>query len=138
MIQGKLRRSCRWRQPRRATVLLCVLTCLAVAFALLTSGTQTALRARRQISTQLQYAQTELLLEAGVQRAVRRLADEPNYVGGIWELSPETLGVARTATIEIKIAPSQGENKSITVVARLANDSVQVVQLTHEFTTNSL
>lgn len=127
--------------PRRGTVLICVLACLGIVVALVLSTTQSSLRGRREVRMQRQLLQTELLCEAGVLRAKQQFNQSPDYVGEHW--TPK-LGVSgfQYAAIEIRIKPvpdaTTGETNQVQaeVIASLASseDSSDRMQRSHTFT----
>lgn len=75
----------RQRQPRGA-VLFAALACLLIVMSILGSMLQGALRARRQLHVERNCRQTECLLQAGLERAAYRLANEADYRGETWKL----------------------------------------------------
>ena len=118
-------------KSRSGTVLICVLVCLGVVIALILSTIQFSLRGRREVRMQRQLAQTELLCEAGVQRAVHQLNSSPAYQGEKW--MPK-LGISsfEYVAIEIRTHASADDDQPmrVEVVAILApsadsNDSMQ-------------
>ena len=127
--------------PRRGTVLICVLACLGVVIAFVLCTTQSSLRGRREVRMQRQLLQTDLLCEAGVLRAKQQFNKSPDYVGEKWT---PNLGVAsfEYASIEIRIKPVSGEAnlKQAEVIASLASseDSNDRMQRSHTFTFQSL
>jgi len=124
----------RHERPRRASILVCVLVCMAVATALVLTTTRAALRARRDARTQRQLRQTELLLEAGVQRAALRLRTDADYAGETWSLSADTLAGFGAAQVEITVSKLNGnETRQVDVVARLPAQSPTMVQRSYTF-----
>ncbi len=71
---------------RQGTVLVVALVCLLVVMGLLGAMLQGALRAHRKLHTERDLRQTELLLQAGCDRAAYQLTRETNYKGEIWNL----------------------------------------------------
>jgi len=119
---------------RRASILVCVLVCMAVATALVTSTVQTALTARRAMRTQHHLRQTELLLDAGVQRAALQIQSTPGYSGETWKLSPNTLPGIETAQVKIDFVPTGGEVPGeVHVIARLSIAEHATVQRSYSF-----
>jgi type II secretory pathway component PulK len=76
---------------RRGTVLIAALVCLLIVMALLGSMLQGSLRARRQMHVQRDLRQCELLLQAGAERAVHRLATQADYRGESWAVPAEQI-----------------------------------------------
>lgn len=131
------------RKARQGAVLVCVIACLVVASTLVGLAVQASLRGRREARLQLQLRQTELLCEAGVMRAVKRLqTSTAGYAGERW--TPELhLENYHDAVVEIQIAnagqdakPSQASAKNVTVIARLDSylDQDGPMQRSHSFT----
>jgi hypothetical protein len=116
---------------RRASVLVCVLVCMAVATALVLATTRSALRARREVQTQRQLRQVEFVLEAGIQRAARRLAADAKYSGETWILSDTSVPGLDSAQIVIGVSP-----REVQVVARLPAEGPIVVQRSYRFPIN--
>jgi hypothetical protein len=113
-----------------------MLVCVAIATSLVAATLQSALRARHELRLQCQLRQTELLLTAGLERAVARLRTDAAYRGETWELDPATLPGLPPGRVRIKINPTQKEDslsnrpesRQIHVVARLANDNLPGTQ----------
>ncbi len=130
------------REARQGAVLVCVIACLVVASTLVGLAVQASLRGRREARLQLQLRQTELLCEAGVMRAVKRLqTSSAGYTGERW--TPElNLENYHDAVVEIQIANadkdahlSNASAKNVTVIARLDSflDQDGPMQRTHSF-----
>lgn len=117
------------RRTRRGSVLICVLVCLSVATALVTASVHTALQARRQMRAYRQLRQTELLLEAGAQRAVGQLRASADYTGEMWNLAVTTIPGFESARVEIEVEGATGDTlRRIHVVARLPAGEAPGVQ----------
>lgn len=78
------------KQPRghRGLVLIAALVCLLVSMAIVGSMLQGTIRAQRQLHTERDVRQAELLLQAGFDRAVAKLAADADFAGDTWDLSP--------------------------------------------------
>jgi hypothetical protein len=79
------------RAHRRGALLVAALVCMSVVMAILSGMLQGTLRARRQLHRERDLRQTELLVEAGAERAAFRLAREPDYRGEAWQLSSDQI-----------------------------------------------
>lgn len=90
------------RRERRGAVLVAALVCLLIVMALLGAMLQGALRARRQLHAERDLRQAELLLQAGMDRAADRLANDADYRGETWDLPAASIvgGGKGQATIE--------------------------------------
>ncbi len=64
---------------------------MLVLMAMIGATLQGALRARRQLAAQRDLRQTQLLLQAGSDRAAFRLRTEPNYDGETWTLPADQI-----------------------------------------------
>ncbi len=128
-------------RDRQAAVLVCMLVCVAIATSLVAATLQSALRARRELRLQRQLRQTELLLTAGLERAVARLRADPAYQGETWELEPTTLPGNPPGSVRIEVNPAQispgqkeeslsnhPESHQLHVVARLASGDLPGTQ----------
>ena len=71
---------------RRGLMIIAALVCLLVVTSLVGSMLKNALRARRELHTERDRRQAELLIEAGASRAAARLASSPAFRGDTWEL----------------------------------------------------
>ena len=135
-------------KPRRSGIVaLAVMVCMLIVVALSTAMIRTALRAHRESSRHRQLRQTELLLDAGISRAVTRFNSDADYREETWDLPDDTFSSYRWAsvTITVELAPdadSPGPDasdvktpKTVTVVARIAphRGSADVTQRSTQF-----
>lgn len=79
------------RQSRRGAMLVVALACMAIVMAIIGAMLQGALRTRRQLHVERDLRQTELLLEAGLDRAAFELAQDSEYEGETWTIPSERL-----------------------------------------------
>lgn len=106
-------------KPRRSgTILVAALVALVIVMALLGALLQGTLRARRQLHTERDRRQAELLLQAGLDRAAIAVASKTGYRGESWELPAESItgGGAGLVTIETS-REAEGKPWQIHVVA---------------------
>lgn len=126
-------------KSRSGTVLICVLACLGVVLAMVMSTLQSSLRGRNEVRMQRQLVQTELLCEAGVQRAVRQIAKSPKYQGEKW-MPKLSIPSFEFVVVEIRTEESVELPQSIRVevVATLSTSAVSndSMQRSHTFTIN--
>lgn len=126
-------------KSRSGTVLICVLACLGVVITLVMTTIQSSLRGRLEVRMQRQLIQTELLCEAGVQRAVRQFGKSQKYQGETWLPKLGTRSF-ENAMVEIRLEPSEedAQSKHVEVIATLATtaDSHDRMQRSHVFTIN--
>ncbi len=129
------------RSERQGVVLVCVIACLAVATAIVGYTVQASLRMRRESRMQLQLRQAELLCEAGVRRAVAKLAADRQFAGEQW-LPDLDAKREREAVVSIIVAREPASDvPQVTVTARLTADSIpstepqdlHAVQRTYQF-----
>lgn len=110
---------------RRGTVLIVALVCLLIVMALVGSLLQGTLRARRQLHAERDRRQTELLLQAGIERAAFRLAKEADYRGETWALPAESLLGTGEGQVTIKAArDAEDDPFEVNVVAEYPVGSV--------------
>lgn len=144
---------------RRGAILICVLTCLLIVSGLAVAMVKSALTARKAVRTELQRAQVQFLLEAGIQRAIDKLSRDADYQGEIWELPAEAFESVRNpppqpltqnhsgkgdsrarsnrsirASIEIQVTPSDAGLSQVSVIAQLPADSPLCIRRSHTFT----
>jgi hypothetical protein len=113
-------------ESRRGAVLIVAIVCLSIATAIATAGVRHALMSRRQARLDHQLRQTELLLDAGLRRAIKTLSVDPNYRGERWDLDPALAGFAGTfegATVEIKAASQDDGQRVVEVIAAIGPTS---------------
>ena len=101
-------------KARSGAVLICVLACLCVVIAMVMSTLQSSLRGRKEVRQQRQLLQTELLCQAGVQRAVRQMAMSAKYQGETWTPKLE-IPSFEFVVVEIRTEDSVESPKSIRV-----------------------
>jgi hypothetical protein len=70
---------------RRGTILVATLVCLLLTTALIGTMLHAALSHRRQLLTERDVRQTDLLVSSGIHRAKYRLTVQPDYRGEIWQ-----------------------------------------------------
>lgn len=106
------------KNPRGGVLLVCVLVCLLVACSLVTAMVHNALRFRRDVHLQHQMRQTELLLDAGVLRAARRLRTSADYQGESWQ--PEgAIQRFDNPQVEIRVTSLAADSRRVEVTASL-------------------
>ena len=92
-------------------VLVCLIIITMIAGAVLKVG----LARRDLVRAQERQLQTEWLVEAGIQRALARLAADPGYKGETWEVPARDLDSADDALVAITVEPAHGGAKGGTV-----------------------
>jgi type II secretory pathway component PulK len=109
------------RKPRSGALLICVLVCLLVASAMVTATTRSALQSRRDVRLQHQMRQTELLLDAGILRAVSQLQRSNDYQGETWR-PKNALARFDNPSLEIRVSvgeKNKNDSRRIEVIASL-------------------
>ena len=123
---------------RRGAVLIVAIVCLSIATAIAIAGVRHALMARRQARLDHQLRQTELLLDAGLRRAIKALSVDREYQGERWALDPALTGFAGTfeaATVEIKAAAQDDGQRVFEVIAAIgpASNPAYQTKRSHRF-----
>jgi hypothetical protein len=94
----------RVREKKRGAILIAALVCLAIVMGLLGSMLAGAIRTGRQLHAERDLRQCELLLAAGVDRAMLRLATEPDYRGETWTLPAAEMIAGGDGVVTIDVA----------------------------------
>ncbi len=97
------------RSQRPGAILVVSLVSLLIVMTMLGAMLRGALRDRRQLRTHRDLRQTELLLEAGVDRAAAQLADDPDYEGETWSLSADQIVGVAPGRVVIEATRDDGE-----------------------------
>jgi type II secretory pathway component PulK len=124
----------RQQRPRSGTILICVLTCLLIVSGLAVAMVKSALNARKAVRSELQQAQVQFLLEAGIQRAVDKLGSGSAYDGEIWEFPAAALKNSAPARVEIAVMTSDDSSPTVSVIAQLPADSPLSIRRSYTFT----
>lgn len=105
------------RSSRRrvGSVLVCVLTCLVVALGLIVVSVRATLQAYKETRVQHQLRQAEMLVDAGVRRAVEKLRDSSEYQGETWDVSSALPNYESSiVTIQIDAQPrTEGSDRNV-------------------------
>lgn len=135
---------CRCRRPcRSGAVLAAALVCLLIVMGLLAGMLKGALRERRQMRQERDLRQTELLVEAGADRAAIRLAADDSYAGETWSVpAEEIIGLGGgKVLIEVTRDASAAEREDapwlVRVVAEYPLGGETSIRRTRSFTVNS-
>lgn len=97
------------KSPRRGTILIVALLCLLVIMSLLGTMLLAALQSTRQLHAERDLRQCELLLQAGVERALTQLAEQPDYQGETRELTAAEIINQGTGRITIAVTPATAD-----------------------------
>ena len=109
---------------RAGAILAMVLASLLVASLLGLALIKTVLVHHRQMQVISRQQQCFWLAEAGVQRALQRLAKTSDYGGEKWEVAADALGDAQPAVVTIEIGKVAGadDTRELRVEARFSGD----------------
>ncbi|MBN1852282.1 MAG: hypothetical protein JW829_06145 [Pirellulales bacterium] len=112
---------------RAGSILAVVLACLLVASMVGLALIRTVWIHHRQVRVMGLQRQCFWLLEAGIQRAGRKLAGVSEYQGEKWEIAADVLGTHAPAvvTIEVKQVDHSPDKRMVRVEARFANETMQ-------------
>ena len=112
---------------RSGAVLAMVMVSLLVASMLGLALIETVLMHYRQMHVMHRQQQCFWLAEAGIQRAIQRLADSSDYQGEKWQVSADVLGAARSAVVAIEVTTAAGppRTRDILVEARFSDDPIR-------------
>jgi hypothetical protein len=86
-------------------VAIAALVCLLVVTSIVGNMLTSALLARRELHAQRDRRQTELLLEAGADRAAVRLAAEPGFRGDTWDLPADAIVGNGAGRVTSEVSP---------------------------------
>lgn len=122
------------QQPRkRGAVLICVVVCLAIVTLLVAAMVQSTLLTRRQIRTEQHLRQTEWLVEAGVERAAFRLANDEEYDGEQWPLPADAIVGTHPGLVNISVRRESTGPATVRVVAEYPSGGATPICRTREF-----
>ncbi len=121
-------------RSRSGAILICVLACMVVVSGMMIAFTQATLSARREANYRLQIQQTQLLMDAGIQRASSQLAQSDDYTGETWSPSA-ALDRFDGAKVKIEVSPNPKDKASlwVLVTASLNPDSPIRTTRSHRF-----
>jgi len=94
--------------PRRGVILIVVLVGLLVVGAMMVSVTRRAMLGHQSLQAAQRRLQAQWLLEAGIERAMARLAADLAYGGETWSLGPAAFEGQHDAEVRIKAQPVAG------------------------------
>jgi Tfp pilus assembly protein PilX len=122
------------RRPRRGSVLVAALVCMLVVMMILGSMFQGVVRAHRQLHRERDLRQTELLLQAGCDRAAFQLSNADEYHGETWNLPADMVVGAGRGRVTIETTRSGSEPVwEIKVVAEYPQGSETSIRRSRTF-----
>jgi hypothetical protein len=108
-----------WHQPaatdRHGAILAGVIIILAMIMLLAGTMVKRIVASHHRGDAHQRHLQSMLLAEAGMRRAVARLAREPDYRGEQWVVTPEQLEGAWRADVDIEVEPVPDGTDSMAV-----------------------
>ena len=132
--QLKLNRKSTGVRHRRGVVLICVVVCLSVVTMMLGAMLKTTLLTQRQLRVERNLRQAEWLLQAGLERAAFRLAQEPDYQGETWQLDAAQIVGPDAGQVTIEVTREFPDDiATVRVVAQYPLDSPYAIQRSHTF-----
>ena len=116
-------------KPRRGAILVIVLITMLVASMLGIALIKKVLIHRQQVHLFHGQQQSLWLAEAGIQRALRHLAEKPDYEGETWEVATDVLGPSRSAKVNIAVTRQEDlpEARTIRVAVILDDERARLV-----------
>jgi hypothetical protein len=118
---------------RRGFVMLLVVACLALLFAVFAILLRLTWVGRSQVMSQQRHVQADWLAESGLERAAARLAESPDYYGETWHVAAEDLNGHDDARVQIIVeVPTSPECRRVRVVADYPSESAHRVRRTRD------
>lgn len=100
-----LKSNTRPRHPRQGFAIIMVIAFYAISVALIGVWVRSAISRQQQVKRWQEKTQVTWLAEAGLRRAVARLAVDSAYAGEVWQIEGDDLGTDSPAEVEIRIDP---------------------------------
>jgi hypothetical protein len=123
------------RSDRRGAILAVAMLCLLVVIGLLGSMLQNAVRSRRQLHSERDLRQTQLLLEAGLNRAAGAARRSAEYRGETWTVpAAEILGHGDGRVVIEAASGNDAESRQFKVTAEYPVGSELSVRRSRTFT----
>jgi hypothetical protein len=120
--------------PRRGAVMVFALIALLVASLMIGSLMRTASKSHRQLKRDEYRLQANFLADAGVQRALRLLQQDPEFQTGEWNISSEQLVPGRSAHVQMTVTtdPDNPAERIVSAVARYPMEQSDFVRITRQ------
>jgi hypothetical protein len=99
------------REPRRrrGAALVVALVCLVIVTAMIGNMLVGAMRAGRQMRVERECRQCDILLQAGIDHAVRQTSAVATYRGEVWDVSADEIGGSGAGQVTIEVGrPAEG------------------------------
>lgn len=105
---------------RSGLMVVAAMACLLIVTSIVYGMLHSAVRARRQLHAERDRRQAELLLEAGADRAISRLATDASFGGDTWTLPAEAI-------------IGSGDGRVTTEIMRAGNEGAWSLQVVAEY-----
>ena len=92
---------------RRGLMVIVALVCLLVVMSIVGSMLKNAMFSRRELLTERDRRQSELLLQAGANRAAMRLSVDPGFEGDTWELPAAAIVSSGSGRVVTEVTRSE-------------------------------
>jgi type II secretory pathway component PulK len=102
--------------------MIIVIVCVVVAAAICGLLLRMAVLGRSSADAQHRRAQAQWLAEAGIERAVARLAQDARYTGETWTLAPQELPQGGRVRMAVETPPAAPGRRLVRVEALYPND----------------
>jgi hypothetical protein len=107
--------------------------CLLIVTSMISGMLQSALSGRRQLRSERDRRQVELLVQAGADRAARLFASEPSFRGDTWSIPAEAIVGSGAARVITKVSRADAETLQVQVVAEYPTNRDFPVRRSHTF-----
>ncbi|HQU46181.1 MAG: hypothetical protein B7Z73_17850 [Planctomycetia bacterium 21-64-5] len=114
---------------RRGVVVMMALVCLVLATAMGGTLLRWAAMEHKLLRSRERESQAHWLAEAGIGRAVARLAEERDYRGETWEIAAADLSAGEAAKVSLRVAAIDEGRRSIEVDVEYPSESVEAVRV---------
>jgi hypothetical protein len=94
------------------------------------------LLARRQMRTEWHLRQTQWLVQAGLERAARRVASDAQYLGERWSLEADTIAGTAPGLVTIAVRHESTGRANLRIVAEYPSGGAAAIRRTREFVVN--
>jgi hypothetical protein len=110
------------------------LVALLIVMTILGNMLEGTLRARRQLRAERDRRQTELLVDAGADRAAARLSADVNYRGETWSLPSQAIAGSGDGQVAIEVIRGEDEaQRQVRVVAEYPIGSASSIRRSRTF-----
>lgn len=126
------------KKSRRGSLLVVALVCLLVVVSLMGHMLLAAVRNGRQLHTERDHRQCELLLQAGIVRSLRQLAADASYQGEIRDVPADEIIDQAAGRITVKVTQPDGATTTLLhVIAEYPLGTIPSVRRSRQLQVNS-